>query len=33
MFGKIRVAGTSEKPLFCLVDICNLLGQGVETFM
>lgn len=26
MFGKIRVAGTSEKPLFCLGDVCNALG-------
>lgn len=26
MFGKIRVVGTSEKPLFCLTDVCNALG-------
>lgn len=26
MFGKIRVAGTSEKPLFCLADVCKSLG-------
>lgn len=26
MFGRIRVAGTSEEPLFCLADICNALG-------
>lgn len=26
MFGKIRVAGTSEKPLFCLVDV----ARGLE---
>lgn len=25
MFGKIRVAGTSEKPLFCLGDVCKSL--------
>lgn len=25
-FGKIRVAGTSEDPLFCLTDICRVLG-------
>lgn len=24
-FGEIRVTGTSEKPLFCLVDICQVL--------
>ena len=24
-FGKIRVAGTSEEPLFCLADICRIL--------
>lgn len=26
MFGTIRVAGTSEEPLFCLADICGTLG-------
>lgn len=26
MFGRIRVAGASEEPLFCLADICNALG-------
>lgn len=26
MFGEIRVAGTSEQPLFCLADICKVLG-------
>lgn len=25
-FGDIRVSGTSEQPLFCLVDICRPLG-------
>jgi len=25
-FGKIRTAGTSEEPLFCLADICRVLG-------
>lgn len=25
VFGKIRVAGTSEDPLFCLADICRVL--------
>lgn len=29
-FGKIRTAGTSEKPLFCLVDICKILGLRVD---
>lgn len=24
-FGKIRTAGTSEEPLFCLVDLCKAL--------
>lgn len=24
-FGEVRVAGTSEKPLFCLADICRVL--------
>ena len=22
-FGEVRVAGTSENPLFCLADVCN----------
>ena len=25
-FGQIRVTGTSEEPLFCLVDVCSILG-------
>lgn len=25
-FGEIRVAGTSEEPLFCLVDVCKAIG-------
>ena len=25
-FGKIRTAGTADKPLFCLADICTVLG-------
>ena len=25
-FGKIRTAGTSEQPLFCLADVCRALG-------
>jgi prophage antirepressor-like protein len=25
-FGTIRVAGTSEKPLFCLADLCSAIG-------
>ena len=25
MFGEIRVTGTSEEPLFCLVDLCKVL--------
>lgn len=24
-FGEVRVAGTSEEPLFCLADICKVL--------
>lgn len=24
-FGEVRVAGTSENPLFCLTDICRIL--------
>ena len=24
-FGKIRTAGTSENPLFCLTDVCKIL--------
>ncbi len=24
-FGEIRVAGTSEQPLFCLADVCRVL--------
>ena len=23
VFGEVRVAGTSEEPLFCLADVCN----------
>lgn len=25
-FGQIRTAGTSDEPLFCLVDVCKVLG-------
>ena len=25
-FGEIRTAGTSEEPLFCLSDVCSVLG-------
>lgn len=25
-FGEVRVAGTSEQPMFCLVDVCKALG-------
>lgn len=24
-FGEVRVAGTSEEPLFCLADICKVV--------
>lgn len=24
-FGEVRVAGTSDNPLFCLADICKVL--------
>ena len=27
-FGEIRVAGTSEEPLFCLLDVCRALDLG-----
>ena len=27
-FGKIRTAGTSEEPLFCLADVCRVLELG-----
>lgn len=27
-FGEVRVAGTSEKPLFCLADVCKVLELG-----
>jgi len=27
-FGDIRVAGTSEQPLFCALDVCNALGYS-----
>lgn len=27
-FGKIRTAGTSEEPLFCLADVCKILEIG-----
>lgn len=26
VFGQIRVAGTSEEPLFCLADVCRAIG-------
>lgn len=29
-FGEIRTAGTSEEPLFCLADICKVLGLRVD---
>lgn len=28
VFGEVRVAGTSEKPLFCLADLCRVLDLG-----
>ncbi len=30
LFGEIRVAGTSENPLFCLADVCKILGLRVD---
>lgn len=27
-FGEVRVSGTSEEPLFCLIDICSVLELG-----
>lgn len=29
-FGQIRTAGTSEEPLFCLSDVCKILGLQVQ---
>lgn len=29
-FGKVRTAGTSDNPLFCLTDICKVLGLRVD---
>lgn len=29
-FGEIRVAGTSEEPMFCLADICRVLELRVD---
>ena len=28
-FGEVRVAGTSDNPLFCLADICKVLELQV----
>lgn len=28
-FGEIRVAGTSERPLFCLADVCKILDLQI----
>lgn len=25
-FGEVRVAGTSDEPLFCLADVCHMIG-------
>lgn len=30
-FGNVRVAGTSEEPLFCLVDVCRVLELSNPT--
>ena len=29
-FGEVRVAGTSENPLYCLADVCKILGLRVD---
>ena len=29
-FGEVRVAGTIENPLFCLADVCKILGLRVD---
>lgn len=29
-FSEVRVAGTSENPLFCLADVCKILGLRVD---
>lgn len=32
-FGEVRVAGTSEQPLFCLVDVCKVLDLDSSQVM
>lgn len=32
-FGSVRVAGTSEEPLFCLVDVCRVLELSNPTIV
>lgn len=29
-FGKIRTAGTAENPMFCLIDVCKILGLRTD---
>lgn len=29
-FGKIRTAGTAENPMFCLIDVCKILGLKTD---
>ena len=31
VFGEVRVAGTSEEPLFCLADVCKVLELGIPS--
>ena len=33
VFGEIRVAGTSEQPLFCLADVCKVLDLDSSQVM
>ena len=30
-FGEVRVAGTSDKPLFCLADVCKILDLQITS--
>lgn len=33
VFGEVRVAGTSEEPLFCLADVCNAVELSNPSFI
>ena len=32
VFGEVRVAGTSEEPLFCLADVCNAVELSIKGY-